>query len=495
MCELYASIEAALNGSLQGKGTLGTLLLCESLLSFLPSGSNQDQPTKLLKAYEIVPLNRLHMTRRIDLREHACLKNGVLYIKRPTIERVWIPTGCLPTSARATAAQMLRFMEQLKAAPRSRPASKRAAQIIVTQFKHDLFEMRLVTDMSNFDGKVDDQCVADATTAEEYVTRVFVPENLPSEMSVKSCLTMAQSFGLPNLLQDLGTELLNQTKMVPRATVHARSVTFSASSFTLVLSGDPATGTLTSEDAHRLVAAADPMLVNHFPDLTAKERKLVLRNRPRLSRCVKRALRKVWTRLGYSCRHLIAIAAVTAIVLAETEELIPGHNITRISRAINLNRYIKREEIEDIVRHCDETDDEGEVEEGESVRGSSGPRRREEEVEHSGGTSSASRRPGTERSGADTRRSGAGTRRSGAGTRRSGAGTRRSGACTRRSGAGTRRSGVGTRRSGAGTRRSGAGTRRSGAEVEHSEVLSSRRSARILSRRQRHEAEVEQSEG
>jgi hypothetical protein len=47
--ELYDSVEAVVRGRLGGPGALSTLVLCESLLSFLPSGSTLDQPRKLLK--------------------------------------------------------------------------------------------------------------------------------------------------------------------------------------------------------------------------------------------------------------------------------------------------------------------------------------------------------------------------------------------------------------------------------------------------------------
>ena len=45
--ELYGPLEATVKGTLTGHSTLGTVLLCESLLmiSFLPSGCTLDQAT------------------------------------------------------------------------------------------------------------------------------------------------------------------------------------------------------------------------------------------------------------------------------------------------------------------------------------------------------------------------------------------------------------------------------------------------------------------
>ena len=46
--------------------TLGTVLfLCETLLSFLPSGMYRDQPTRLLRAYDVVPMSKLSCSHRL----------------------------------------------------------------------------------------------------------------------------------------------------------------------------------------------------------------------------------------------------------------------------------------------------------------------------------------------------------------------------------------------------------------------------------------------
>lgn len=150
--ELYDSVEAVVKGRLQGQGALATLVLCESLLSFLPTGSSKDQPHRLLKEYDIIPLGTLKQNRRIDLRLYASVRNGVLYVSRPLAEKIWIPFRSLPSSARATASQMLKFLKLLREAPATRSASARVAHIIVSQFKHDLLELHIVRHMSHFDG-------------------------------------------------------------------------------------------------------------------------------------------------------------------------------------------------------------------------------------------------------------------------------------------------------------------------------------------------------
>ena len=186
--ELYDAVEAVVKGRLMGSGALGTLVLCESLLSFLPTGNAQHQPYHLLEEYDVVPLGNLRNKRRIDLSPYASIKDGYLYISHRCVERIWVPLTSLPKSACATAKQMLEFLDFLRAAPASRSASVRAATIIVRQFLHDLLEMGIVRDMSEFQGAKEDAFVHGTCTARDYVKRVFVADNLPVTMHVSQVL-------------------------------------------------------------------------------------------------------------------------------------------------------------------------------------------------------------------------------------------------------------------------------------------------------------------
>ena len=237
MGELYYSVEAVVKGRLQGQGALPTLVLCESLLSFLPTGSSKENNYRLLKEYEVMPLGILKQNRRIDLRPYASLQHGVLYVSRPSVEKIWIPFQSLPSSARATAAQMLYFLKLLREAPKTRSASARAARIIVTQFKHDLLELNIVRRTSDFNALRIDGCIHNARKAVEYARRVFLPNDLPATMSVKSCLSMSFQLNLPQLHKEIATELLRQVKLVPHATTHAGQINFSTSAITLLMSG------------------------------------------------------------------------------------------------------------------------------------------------------------------------------------------------------------------------------------------------------------------
>ena len=141
----------------------------------------------------------------------------MLYIRRLVIERVWVPMGMLAASARATAKQMLNFLEKLKAHRYSQLAVDQAATIIVTQFKHDLLEMNIVRHLNHFKATAQDGCVFDTCTAGDYAAKVFVPEYLPSEMSTKSFLTIAMDLLNRTALRDcIAKRLYKDALMVPR---------------------------------------------------------------------------------------------------------------------------------------------------------------------------------------------------------------------------------------------------------------------------------------
>ena len=149
--ELYDTVRAALQGTLTGGGTLGSVLLCESLLSYLSTGHEKDQPANLLKAYSLLPRSVHERSRRVDLSQHATTSGRVLYIPRPALERIWVPLGVLPSSAGPTAKQLLQFLHTLKdygdLGLRHPRMIAQAADIIVLRFKQDLVDTGAVTDM------------------------------------------------------------------------------------------------------------------------------------------------------------------------------------------------------------------------------------------------------------------------------------------------------------------------------------------------------------
>ena len=79
-------------------------------------------------------------------------------------------------------------------------AITRAAGIIIEQFKRDLRDMGVVRDFQLFNGVVLHGCIRDAQTADEYVSRVFVPDYLPSCMATKGFLSVALDLFNPSEL-------------------------------------------------------------------------------------------------------------------------------------------------------------------------------------------------------------------------------------------------------------------------------------------------------
>ena len=95
---------------------------------------------------------------------------------------------------------------------------------------------------------------------------------------------------------------------------------------------------ITEDDAHRLVMAGTSLLTDHFPVAVKAKKKAIQKRRPRLVRCIRRVARIVSRRCGRSCRHMVGITCIVAVVLADREGIIgPRTAITSLSRAINMN--------------------------------------------------------------------------------------------------------------------------------------------------------------
>ncbi len=70
-----------------GAGMMGTVLLCETLLSLLPTMSTTDMPYHLLREYDITPIGSGVMARerRLSLLRFANVVGGVLHLFSPVI--------------------------------------------------------------------------------------------------------------------------------------------------------------------------------------------------------------------------------------------------------------------------------------------------------------------------------------------------------------------------------------------------------------------------
>lgn len=115
MKELYAPLEASYRGALEGQGAVATLLLCESLLSLLPSMSVRDMPYTLLRKYEITPFTSGSIGRenRILLSKFARIHGGILFVPRPLVHRVFVPLGSVPARGRKEVIRIMEFLEKV----------------------------------------------------------------------------------------------------------------------------------------------------------------------------------------------------------------------------------------------------------------------------------------------------------------------------------------------------------------------------------------------
>lgn len=77
--------------------------------------------------------------------------NGCTYVRKPVFDRLYIPFGSIPNSARATAVRYIEFLQQLKDCT-CVDATTKAASMLVGTFKEDVLEMGLVEEQEDVGG-------------------------------------------------------------------------------------------------------------------------------------------------------------------------------------------------------------------------------------------------------------------------------------------------------------------------------------------------------
>ena len=304
---------------------------------------------------------------RIDLRPYASAghsSSSILYVSRRLFERVWVPLGTLPASARATAASMLRFLDRLRERASTEDATEAAANIVVLQFRRDLIENGTVASLRMLDGDIQDGSVVNTVTATDYVDRVFRPGLIPSEMSAKSFLRLAiDTFTIEEMKPALQKALLNYVKVVPKTTIHAGNLSFSSTHFTLILGGN--LSHLSSEDATRLVRAAIPLVKRNFErQFTKRELTELASPRPSVTHTLRAVVRALRRRTPNNSK-LLYVVCVAAVALAKEEGILTREPVYRkVYRSSNLSRFVGLRDVKTIVREVVAGED-GEEEEEE----------------------------------------------------------------------------------------------------------------------------------
>ncbi len=190
--ELFQPLHAIHTGAIEGRGAICTTLLCETLLSFLPSMTFKDQPYEMLRDYKIALMvsGVIGRERHLNLNGIAQLRSGVLFLPYSTVHKVFIPLHSLPADARREAVRMVAFLKEMKTNDRKVMATK-AAAVLVDQFIEELIETQVIscsktlkTPYSLIKAGVS---VHSTVSTILYVEKAFNPELLPSECKLKSC--------------------------------------------------------------------------------------------------------------------------------------------------------------------------------------------------------------------------------------------------------------------------------------------------------------------
>ena len=129
--ELFDPLEFTYN-TLRGTEALATILLCETLLSLLPSMSVRDMPYRLLKEYQIAPLGQgvIAEHKRIFLSSCAVVdEHGLLRVPRPMFHRVFLPLVQVPAHARRQVVRMMEFLAMICVSS-SKEVAEKAADVL-----------------------------------------------------------------------------------------------------------------------------------------------------------------------------------------------------------------------------------------------------------------------------------------------------------------------------------------------------------------------------
>ena len=133
--ELFDPLESSFNGVFLGRESLATVLLCETILSLLPSMSTRDMPYSLLKEYGIAPLSQgvIAQNNRIVLSQCAVVLGGLLHVPRPLFHRIVE----VPLHARKQVVGLMEFLDRVRV-NNKRDMAEKAASVLVEQFMDEV---------------------------------------------------------------------------------------------------------------------------------------------------------------------------------------------------------------------------------------------------------------------------------------------------------------------------------------------------------------------
>lgn len=282
--ELYRPLLTALETG--GSGMMGTVLLCETLLSLLPIMSTKDMPYHLLREYDITPIGSgvMWRERRLSLERFARVVGGILHLSNPAIHRVFVPLRHFPADGRRQVIRMLTLLEDIRASDGSGTVPKKCAEILVKCLVEELVGNNVVVRRSVLTSSkqlVGNGCsVHSLITSAQYARKIFDVNALPQTSRIRDFLKTAQDLCGGSLLSALSAQVLATLSFVPRAVLHQSSVTFSATSYNVVtkcsllnIVARARSASLTEDDCMPLLRAVEITLLTHFamdPKLSKK---------------------------------------------------------------------------------------------------------------------------------------------------------------------------------------------------------------------------------
>lgn len=232
--ELHDPLVKAL--TMDGEGMMGTVLLCESLLSLLPTMSTKDMPYHLLRAYNITPIGSgvIAKERHLSLVGFASVFGDILHLSNPVVHRIFVPLNQLPADGRRQVVRMLKLLEEIQKGDGHSVAEK-CAVILVKTFVEELLSTKLVSRRAVLlspAALVKSGCgVHSVVSAREYVSRTFDVAVLPRSSRLRDFLKTALDLCGEDLVPALTDHLIQELSFVPRVVVHESTVNFSATTY------------------------------------------------------------------------------------------------------------------------------------------------------------------------------------------------------------------------------------------------------------------------
>ena len=235
--QLYDPLVMALASGV--RNAMGTVLLCETLLSLLTSMSTKDMPYRLLRAYDITPIQSGVITRerRLCLSRHAREVGGVLCIPNAVIHRVFVPLRKLPAEGRRQVTRMLDLLEEIHTGDGNSVAEK-CAFCLFKALLAELLESHLIPGravLKSSSQLVKEGCgIYSVTTAAKFVAQTFQVATLPQESRICGFLKTALDLCGDQLMPALEHRVLDELSFVPHMSIHDGRLNISATSFSVL---------------------------------------------------------------------------------------------------------------------------------------------------------------------------------------------------------------------------------------------------------------------